>query len=229
MSLHFLSAPSADSDRGSQLLWTREEGLSDLKQIEVHEQATDNEVIFQNFDYIRSWGTSNNIASVPERIIKRYVENISYLAKFLFSLREFDIKAPSSIHSDDLDTYGFKKILVALSNSGKIFGIQSRDGSLLWKSDYMGPSSPRSILLRNAYSREDQSMQTQIVAIKDDSMLFMSANTGRHLFNFDLTKDLKKGETFDRFMLVSLKETKSQLVLAITDDHDAPRVQPYPP
>lgn len=30
-------------------------------------------------------------------------------------------------------------------------------------------------------------------------------------------------------MLVSLKETKSQLVLAITDGHDAPRVQPYPP
>lgn len=72
-------------------------------------------------------------------------------------------------------------------------------------------------------------MQTQIVAIKDDSMLFMSASSGRQLFNFDLTKDLKTGETFDRFMLVSLKDTQSQLVLAITDDQDAPRVQPYPP
>jgi len=144
-------------------------------------------------------------------------------------MRQIDLKAASSILTGDLDTYGFKKILIALSNSGKIFGIQSRDGSLLWTSDYLGPNAPRSILLRNAYSREDKSMQTQIVAIKDDSMIFMSAATGRQLFDIDLTKDLKQGETFDRFMLVSLKETKSQLVLAITDDQDAPRVQPYPP
>lgn len=37
LSLHFLIAPSQDSDRGSQLYWTREEGLSDLKQVEILE------------------------------------------------------------------------------------------------------------------------------------------------------------------------------------------------
>lgn len=160
LSLHLLMAPSQDSDRGSQLYWTREEGLSDLKQVEILEQATDNELIFQNFDYIRTWGVQNDLASVPQRIIQRYVENFSYIAKFLFSMRQIDLKAASSILSGDLDTYGFKKILIALSNSGKIFGIQSHDGSLLWTSDYLGPNGPRSILLRNAYSREDKNMQT---------------------------------------------------------------------
>lgn len=194
LSLHLLSAPSQNSGRSSQLVWTREEGLSDLKQVEVLEQATDNELIFQNFDYIRTWGVQNDIASVPQRIIQRYIENFSYIGKFLFSMRQIDLKAASSILGGDLDTYGFKKILIALSNSGKLFGINSHDGSLLWTSTFLGPSAPKSILLRNAYSREDNSMQTQIVAIKDHSMVFMSANTGRQLFNIDLTKDLKKGE-----------------------------------
>lgn len=72
-------------------------------------------------------------------------------------------------------------------------------------------------------------MTTQIVAIKHDSMSFMSANTGRQLFNIDLRKDMKNGENFNRFMLISLKETKSQLVLAISDGQDTPKVNAYPP
>jgi len=37
MSLHMLSAPSQGSEKGApaQLLWSREEGLSDVKQVEV--------------------------------------------------------------------------------------------------------------------------------------------------------------------------------------------------
>lgn len=91
LSLHLLNAPSQDSDRGSQLVWTREEGLSDLKQVEIFEQPTDNELIFQNFDYIRTWGLQDGLASVPQRIIQRYVENFTYLAKILFSMREIDL------------------------------------------------------------------------------------------------------------------------------------------
>jgi len=59
-------------------------------------------------------------------------------------------------------------------------------------------------------------------------MAFLSANTGRQLFNIDLTKDLKKDQKFNKFMLISLKETKSQLVLAISEDEEIPRVQAYP-
>lgn len=228
LSLHFLLAPSQDAGRGSQLFWTREEGLSDLNQVEILEQATDNEVIYRDFDYIRTWGAQNDLATVPQRIAQRYIENFSYIAKKLFSLRQIDLQAASSILSGDLDTYGFKKIIVALSNSGKIFGIQSSDGSLLWTSDYLGPVAPQQILLRDAYSREDGTTQAQIVAIKQDSMAFLSASTGRQLFNIDLTKDLKKDQKFDKFMLVSLKETKSQLVLAISEDEEIPRVQAYP-
>lgn len=51
--------------------------------------------------------------------------------------------------------YGFKKILIALSNTGKIFGIQSSDGQLLWTSNFMGLGSIQKILLRDTYSRED--------------------------------------------------------------------------
>jgi len=106
-----------------------------------------------------------------------------------------------------VDTYGFKKMVIALSNSGKIFGLSSFDGSLLWSSEYLGQPGPRSILLRKAYSREDESMHTQIVAIKEDTLTFMSASSGRPLFSQDLSKELRKGEKFERFMLISLKES----------------------
>lgn len=59
-------------------------------------------------------------------------------------------------------------------------------------------------------------------------MAFLNANTGRQLFSIDLTKDLKKDQKFDKFMLISLKETKSQLVLAISEDEEVPKVHAYP-
>lgn len=160
LSLHFVFAASPEAGHGSQLVWSREEGLSDLKQVEILEQAPDNEVIYRDFDYIRTWGSSNDLASVPTRIVQRYVENFSYLAKKLLSIKEIDIRAASSVFSGDIDTYGFKKIIVALSNTGKIFGIQSNDGSLLWTSEFLGLGSPQKILLRDTYSREDAALST---------------------------------------------------------------------
>lgn len=37
LSLHFIFSASPEAGHGSQLVWTREEGLSDLKQVEILE------------------------------------------------------------------------------------------------------------------------------------------------------------------------------------------------
>ena len=153
----------------------------------------------------KHWDVESGLASVPQKIIQRYTENLAYLARILFSTRTLDSQAAAI--AGDVDTYGFKKMVIALSNSGKIFGLSSFDGSLLWSSEYLGQPGPRSILLRKAYSREDESMHTQIVAIKEDTLTFMSASSGRPLFSQDLSKELRKGEKFERFMLISLKES----------------------
>ena len=79
---------------------------------------------------------------------------------------------------------------MALTNYGKIFGLSSYDGKLLWSSDYF-PSTdgiPQKILIRRSYSREDEFMQTQIVSVFSDSLKFLSSDTGNVLFSETLKR-----------------------------------------
>lgn len=52
----------------------------------------------------------------------------------------FQSKDITDIAADTQDTYGFKKILLLLTEPGKLFALSSLDGSFRWS--YFNPQEP---------------------------------------------------------------------------------------
>lgn len=72
---------------------------------------------------------------VPSRIIQRYVENAQFLVRSVKSI--FKSKDVADILESSQDTYGFKKILLLLTEPGKLYALSSLDGSFKWS--YFNP------------------------------------------------------------------------------------------
>ena len=73
------------SSKDLKLIWSREEGLSSIKQVEIINEHPDNIRMEHEFDYIKHWDTQSTFVNAPQRIMQRYVENIAYITKFLLS------------------------------------------------------------------------------------------------------------------------------------------------
>lgn len=63
MSLHFISQDPANEHR---IQWTREEGLSDIKQLEILSQDAQ---VGHALDYVKHWEQDISFDKVPQRII----------------------------------------------------------------------------------------------------------------------------------------------------------------
>jgi len=221
MSLHFIGGEPDQLN----LRWSREEGLSGINQLEIADPSVDNRERAQTFDYIKNWDETVSLEQVPQKILARYTENINHLVTMLFSTRELTAEEALA-DANQNDVYGFKKTLVALTNFGKIVGVSSYNGMLLWTSSF-SPSSnaPQKIMIRRNFVREDEYTQSQVVSVFSDSLRFMSAATGQVLYSQNLKRPA------DQFMLINLRESKSQFVLAVNHEDlekpDAP-LHAYP-
>lgn len=111
-----------------------------------------------------------------------------------------------------------KKSMIALSSQGKIFGLSSYDGTLQWTSNLM--EGTKKMFIRKSVKREDEYISSQIVSVSSDAITFLNEDGG-HLFTQKLEKKA------DQFMLINLKSTKNQFIMAI-DHHDPSEVSVYP-
>ena len=82
MSLHMLQGMP---EKQLSVSWSRQEGLSAIKQMEVLEQAENEAKVHSQFDYIKSWTAPVSIAEVPVRIIQRYTENINSAVRYIMN------------------------------------------------------------------------------------------------------------------------------------------------
>jgi hypothetical protein len=85
------------------------------------------------FEYIKDWNAP--ASSVPARIMQRYTENIAYLTNYLFSTNQINLEE-KRIKNSNNDIFGFSRTIVALTEFGKVLGISSMDGSVIWSSNY---------------------------------------------------------------------------------------------
>jgi len=150
MSLHHVA--SDPEEPGSQLAvrWSREEALSDITQVEMASSHSGT-AFAQTFDYVKRWDHNQQIHQVPQRILQRYAENAAHLLQALFSMREIPIaQSLQQAKDSEIDIYGFRKTLVAMTSYGKILGLSSYDGKLLWTSPYLPHSDgqPQKIFTR---------------------------------------------------------------------------------
>ena len=125
MSLHLIT--------GTSVQWSREEGLSGIKQVEIIDNHAGSLKMEHEFEYIKDWNAP--ASSVPTRIMQRYSENLAYLAKYLFSTNSISMEE-KRIKNSQNDIYGFQRTIIALTEFGKVLGISSKDGSVIWASNY---------------------------------------------------------------------------------------------
>jgi hypothetical protein len=79
LSLHHIEAGDAQPFK-----WVREEGLSQVRQVEVVNR--DAVRIKTELDYVKNVNKKVSLAEAPARIINRYRENFNYLVKHLQGL-----------------------------------------------------------------------------------------------------------------------------------------------
>jgi hypothetical protein len=126
-------------------------------------------------EYIKHWKQDISIDQVPGRIVQRLAENFSQMLKFLFSTKQVAIDSIIEV-----DIYGFKKTMVALSSQGKIFGLSSFDGTIQWTSNLI--EGTKRIFIRNTEQRQDEEIQSQIVSCTEDSITFLNQD-GAQLYS----------------------------------------------
>lgn len=75
LSLHLLLAKPKTTTK---LLWSRQESLAMISQVEVLQQELEDTAgrVANSLNYVKTWSQQTSIADVPARIIARYTENI---------------------------------------------------------------------------------------------------------------------------------------------------------
>ncbi|KAH9929331.1 uncharacterized protein B0H18DRAFT_996604 [Fomitopsis serialis] len=116
------------------LQWSREEGLADIKVAELVElperkiitsHVGDEEESFGD-RLVRQLSDAQNFPQYATNFARRFVTG-SYASVSSSA-------APSTNASEPLarDTFGFRKVIVAATTHGKLYGIDSADGAVLW-------------------------------------------------------------------------------------------------
>lgn len=101
-------------------MWSLEQALSKVIQVEIFDSATLNEFKVSDLKYVDRMNHPISWSEVPTRILQRYAENAEYLIK---SISKFFKHENVAEISNVQDTYGFKKTLILLTEPGKLFAL----------------------------------------------------------------------------------------------------------
>ena len=136
----------------------------------------------------------------------------------MFSTKKVDPAA----RDQALDIFGFRKMIVSLTNFGKIISFSSLDGRILWTSRYH-EDAPMQILLRKNYLREEGHTETQVVSCFSNHVEFSSSANGQLLYSQPLNI------TANKFLIKKVQFSESQVLLAIgKDSKGQTKVEAYP-
>jgi hypothetical protein len=104
---------------------------------------------------VRNVKTEPRIDQIPARIIKRYTENFAYLVSSFMKIAKAGDPSKISLITDTLgDQFGFKKILLMLSDVGKLVALTSDSGQVLWKQYFGSTDVPSKVFIRNMLDKE---------------------------------------------------------------------------
>lgn len=120
-----------------------------------------------------------------------------------------------SQRDQELDIYGFRKVMVALTNFNKVIGFSSLDGSELWTSLFYHVQ-PSQIVLLKQHSRQDDTSSTQVVVCFEDHLEFLSSTTGELLAK----KTWAKMVSASRFIVTNIDNSDNQNLVVVGKSKD---------
>jgi len=112
-----------------------------------------------------------SLFEVPQRIIQRYIQNFGFLVDSVMKI--FNADDVASINQDG-DVYGFKKLLILLTEPGKVFALQSFDGTVQWQF-----YSPQEKVVKVFVEENDG--HSEVVLITDSKELRLDVLTGNRI------------------------------------------------
>jgi hypothetical protein len=167
--------------------WSREESLSQIKQVEVIEQSAVR--IESELEYVKNVRNPEK-SSIAERIANRYRENFGFLLRHLQDMTQsFGAEGNASKKDSMNGLFGFKKVFLMLTDVGKLVALTSTDGKIQW-SEYMGGTASK-IIVRNMLDRDINengplTQTKQIGVILHDEIKFLNPQTGKSQASYDL-------------------------------------------
>ncbi len=152
---------AADSKRG--LLWTRDEALADITAVQmIAPAADDDEMEDDDGAGVGAGDAANHVLEQFVRRIRRHLSQLFHLGTrlaeardlaqliigdqdsrldstfFIIIIKKYETKHHTS-RFYSYDDFGFRKIVVAVAaNLGKVVGMDSKSGDILWKLNYQG-------------------------------------------------------------------------------------------
>jgi glycerol-3-phosphate responsive antiterminator len=109
-----------------QKVWSREEGLSQIKQVEVLQQKAVR--IESELDYVKNVNEEVDLGSVTSRIVNRYKENFNYLINHLSGI--VTPRSAVAVKDSMNNLFGFKKVFLMLTDVGRLVALSATDGKV---------------------------------------------------------------------------------------------------
>ena len=173
LSLHYL-------DKGKRL-WTREEALSQIVQVEIFDPSSiprsgaDLEGL--TLQYLRKMSEPVSFAQVPFRIIERYVQNFNFLvesATSLISGLAASDNIVETLTAQGTDLFGFEKTLVLRTKPNKVIAISSLDGSIQWT--FFDKANIEKVFVEQ---RSGPGGQVSVMLVLEDRLVSLDPLTGQ--------------------------------------------------
>ncbi|KAH9911778.1 uncharacterized protein BXZ73DRAFT_93328 [Epithele typhae] len=228
-----------------QMQWSREEGLSDIRIAELVElperkvaAQVDLEQDIFSTRLARQLLDAQDFPQYAVNFVRRFVTG-SYASVSAPVAAPVNVSEPLS-----RDTFGFRKVIVAATGHGKVYGLDSANGAIMWSRVFGlgwaakvgGKIIPaKSFIIRTASDGEGEAPQVAIVTQRKasnglvDTVLFhIDALTGRDARADGTHEDLLNGHDIVSGPLVEVYSLKTESARVIVHLDEFLQVHLYP-
>ena len=119
-------------------MWQREEGLALIKDVQLISKGFDDDI----YDHTSDSATANNPTkenlreNVSEMFVRRIKHHFAQLHNLIEKIKHGYISIGSLLLGNpdsSYDDFGLRKVIVALTHHGSLYGLDSKSGKVLWQ------------------------------------------------------------------------------------------------
>lgn len=127
---------SAESHSGGTIAWVREEGLAELVSVELVDLGNNRDLEESDDSALYSEHVRRDVLEQFVNRLKHHASQLYSVANLAWSTKDLGqllLPKLSGSGGDSDDDFGIRKVVVAVSATGKVFGLDSKSGRVFWQ------------------------------------------------------------------------------------------------
>ena len=140
-------------------MFTREEGLASLELVQMVGMGTDNSRDEFDIHRIAYPGNFLDPQVLVQNFVSRIKRHVSQLQSFMLSITDLRLRDKTQVTTGD--KFGLRKVVVGVTGQGKMYGLESRKGTILWQRMVSGPG--KSLLIQRDGRSDINDAQAMLV------------------------------------------------------------------